>query len=213
MAIRVQSREQAAQLIRNGLKPEDISRWPQIALPQFLLDDIVDQELECLGIRKGHRSYDARRQGLLVELGQPAPTVSMDWGRIIAMHDEADTPPSFSLVFVLKSLEAVATAESTRRLTSEFDAEAIQFAVGKVIEAKFADIERAGAELTEGSYAGEILKFDVLDTRRVNYRELSESLADFVEHYDIPGMLNDESVVVRGSEESARRYVRAGWAA
>lgn len=58
MAIRVQSREQAAQLIRNGLKPEDISRWPQIALPQFLLDDIVDQELECLGIRKGHRSYE-----------------------------------------------------------------------------------------------------------------------------------------------------------
>ncbi|MBA9859876.1 hypothetical protein [Ralstonia insidiosa] len=211
MATRLQSREQAAQLIRKGLKPEDISRWPQISLPQFMLDDIVDQELECQGIRKGHRSYPARRQSLLVEIGQPAATVAMDWGRIIARHDEADTPPSFSLVFVLKSLDAFAAADSACRLTSEFDAEAIQFAVGKVIEAKFADIERAGAELSEGGYAGEILKFEVLDTRRVNYRELSESLADFVEHYDIVGMLNDESVVVRGSEDSARRYVRQGW--
>ena len=213
MANRLQSREQAAQLIRKGLRPEDISRWPQIALPQFMLADIVDQELECQGIRKGHRSYPARRQGLLVELGQPAATVAMDWGRIIARHDEADSPPSFSLVFVLKSLNAVAAADSARRLTSEFDAEAIQFAVGRVIEAKFADIERAGAELSEGGNVGEFLKFDVLDTRRVNYRELCESLADFVEHYDIPGMLNDEAVVVHGSEESARRYVRPGWAA
>lgn len=213
MATRLHSREQAAQLIRKGLTPGDISRWPQISLPQFMLDDIVDQELECQGIRRGHRSYPARRQGLLVELGQPAATVAMDWGSIIARHDEADTPSSFSLVFVLKSLDACAVADSAFPLTSEFDTEAIQFAVGKVIEAKFADIERAGAELSEGAYAGEILKFEVLDTRRVNFRELSASLADFVEHYDIVGMLNDESVVVRGSEESARRYVRQEWAA
>jgi hypothetical protein len=210
MATGLHSREEAAELIRKGLTAERIGRWPQKVLPQFMLDDLADQELECQGIRPGHRLYAQRRRSVLEEITQPFATIELAWGRIIARYEEGEDPPAFAMVFALNAPEFSARHKASR-ISGEFDAEALQFAVGKVIETKFADIERFGAELTDGGIAGELLKFVVLDTRRKDFHALGESLADFVEHYDMAAMLADSAVVIDGNEASARRYVAHGW--
>ncbi|CAB3754735.1 hypothetical protein [Paraburkholderia humisilvae] len=206
------SQVDAANLIRKGLSAEKLALWPQRSLPRFMLEDLADQEMDLLGIKRGHRVYEQRRKGVLEELGQPVPTIELSWGRIIARYDDADSPPSFALVFAFNSPEGFLSRQRPG-LGTDCDIEAIQFAIGKVLETKFADIERSGAELTDSYVAGEILKFEVLDTSRTNFKVLSESIADFVEHYDMIGMLADESVVLHGNEASARRYVAHGWVA
>lgn len=212
MTTALRSQVDAATLIRKGFSEEDLARWPQKSLPQFMLEDMADQELDLLGIKRGHRVYQQRRKSMLEELSQPLPTIELSWGRIIARYDDSDSPLSFSLVFAFNSPDGFPNRQRPG-LGSECDIEAIQFAIGKVLETKFADIERAGAELTDSYVAGEILKFEVLDASRANLKVLSESIADFVEHYDMVGMLADESVVVHGNEASARRYVAHGWVA
>lgn len=210
MTTALRSQVDAAILIRKGLSAADLARWQQKSLPEFMLEDLADQELDCLGLKRGHRVYEQRRKAMLEELSQPVPTIELPWGRIVARYDDSDSPPSFSLVFAFNSPEGFPIRQRPS-LGSECDIEAIQFAIGKVLETKFADIERAGAALTDSYVAGEILKFEVLDTSRTNFKALSESIADFVEHYDMVGMLADESVVVHGNEASARRYVAHGW--
>lgn len=210
MTTALRSQVDAAILIRKGLSAADLARWQQKSLPEFMLEDLADQELDCLGLKRGHRVYEQRRKAMLEELSQPVPTIDLSWGRIVARYDDSDSPPSFSLVFAFNSPEGFPNRQRPS-LGSECDIEAIQFAIGKVLETKFADIERAGAALTDSYVAGEILKFEVLDTSRTNFKALSESIADFVEHYDMVGMLADESVVVHGNEASARRYVAHGW--